>query len=131
MRSIANSKEDDKIWERLSSRIEEQASRAQKQVAQGEKPAVPPRAEVVQVEQPPVVRDQVEWTYEYTFETDDGDGTQPGGIPANLIHEVAGEFSSVHCEAPAYLELTLQGKERALRLVSWDYTMIEYIVPAP
>ncbi len=130
MRSIANSREDDKIWERLSSRIEEQASRAQKQVAQGEKPAVPPRAEVVQVEQPPVVRDQVEWTYEYTFETDDGDGTQPGGIPANLIHEVAGEFSSVHCEAPAYLELTLQGKERALRLVSWDYTMIEYIVPA-
>ena len=70
------------------------------------------------------------WTHEFALETGNSNGNQSGGIPAGLIHEASGKFSSVHCEPPAYLELTVQGKEGALNLVSWDYKLVEYIVPS-
>ena len=101
MGRIATSREDREISERLARQIEEHAV---------EKPA--------------------RWTYEYALETGNSNGNQPGGIPAGLIHEAAGKFSSVRCEPPAYLELTVQGKEGALNLIAWDYTLVEYIVPS-
>ncbi len=115
MGRIADSREDREISESLSRQIEEQGAQIEEQADQtGEQ----------------VVQDPVEWTYEYTLETETSDGNQPGGIPADLIREAAGKLSAVRCRAPAYLELTVQGKEGALSLVSWDYTLIEYIVPS-
>ena len=101
MGRVAASREDHEISERLARRIEGHAI---------EKPA--------------------RWTHEYALETGNSNGNQPGGIPAGLIHEASGKFSSVHCEPPATLELTVQGEEGALNLIFWDYKLVEYIVPS-
>ena len=108
MGRIATSREDRKISERLSRQIEEKVVKIEEQV----------------------VQDTVKWTYEYTLETENSNGNQPRGIPAGLIKEAAGKFSSVRCEPPVYLELTVQKKGEALSLVSWDYTLVEYVVPS-
>ena len=67
------------------------------------------------------------WTYEYALESGTSDENPPGEIPAGLIREAVGRFSSVRCQEPGYLELTVRGKDGALRLISWDYTVVEYI----
>ena len=63
MGRIADSREDREISESLSRQIEEQGGQIEEQVDQtGEQ----------------VVQDPVEWTYEYTLETETSDGNQPG-----------------------------------------------------
>ena len=101
MERIATTGEDREISERLSRQIEERP-----------------------VESPTT------WTYEYALESGRSDENQPGEIHTSLIREAAGKFSSVRCREPAYLELTVQGKEGAVSLVSWDHTVVEYIVPS-
>ena len=108
MGRVAASREDHEISERLARQIEDLARQIEGHAV--EKPT--------------------RWTHEYALETANSKGNQPGGIPAGLIHEASGKFSSVHCEPPAYLELTVQGKEGALNLISWDYKLVEYIVPS-
>ncbi len=101
MERIATTREDREISERLSRQIDERP-----------------------------VESTAGWTYEYALETGSSDENQPGEIPTSLIREAAGKFSSVRYQEPAYLELTVQGKEGALSLISWDYTVVEYIVPS-
>ena len=101
MERIATTREDREISERLSRQI-------------GEHPVGSPAG----------------WTYDYVLESGSPNENRPGEIPTSLIREAAGKFSSVNCREPAYLELTVQGKEGALSLISWDYTVVEYIVPS-
>ena len=105
MGRIATTREDREISQRLSRQLEESPV---------ESPAESPAG----------------WTYDYALESGSSDENQPGEIPTSRIHEASGKFSSVRCQEPAYLELTVQGKEGALSLISWDYTVVEYIVPS-
>ena len=101
MGRIATSREDREISERLARQIEEHAV---------EKPA--------------------RWTYEYALETGNSNGNQPGGIPAGLIHEAAGKFSSVPLRAAGLPGADGAGERGSTEPHCLGLHAVEYIVPS-
>lgn len=65
------------------------------------------------------------WSYDYSLQEGSGEDVT---IPGNLIHELRGKFSSVICQA-AYLEMTVETEGQVVKVISWDYPAIEYILP--